>query len=273
MRLGISSGLRHDTPQEWAENMTKLGLSSVVFPVDSTADEKVIEEYENEAKKHNLLIAEVGIWRNAIAEDKATRRQAMDYSIAQLRLADKIGANCCVNVAGAFAGSRWDGAHALNFSQRAWDETVCMVREIIDTAKPVNTFFTLEPMPWMFPTGPEEYDRLINSVSREKFAVHMDIVNMINCPERYFFMDEFLEKTFNILGPKIRSCHLKDVMLGQEFTFLLRECACGEGILNIEKYVELAEKYNPDMPMIIEHLSDDESYIKSVGYVRNRLGS
>lgn len=273
MKLGISSALKHTTPQEWAENMTKLGLSSVVFPVDSNADENIIEDYVKASKEHDLLIAEVGIWRNAVAEDKATRQKAMDYSIAQLKLADKIGANCCVNVAGAIAGTRWDGAHPLNFSQRAWDETVRMVQEIIDTAKPVNTFFTIEPMPWMFPTGPEEYDRLVNKVARERFAVHMDIVNMINCPERYFFMDEFLEKTFKILGPKIRSCHLKDILLGQEFTFRLQECACGEGILNIEKYIELAEKYDSGMPMIIEHLNDDESYINSVGYIKKRLGS
>lgn len=48
--------------------------------------------------------------------------------------------------------------------------------------------------------------------------------------------------------------------------------SCGEGILDIEKYVKLAEMVNPDMPMIIEHLVTDEEYAESVNYVTARLG-
>ena len=32
-----------------------------------------------------------------------------------------------------------------------------------------------------------------------------------------------------------------------------------------------ADQYNPDMPMIIEHLSSDREYLDSLEYVRRRL--
>ena len=65
---------------------------------------------------------------------------------------------------------------------------------------------------------------------------------MITSPERYFFNDRFLE-----------------------------ECACGKGSLDIELYTKLATAEDPQMPMIIEHLTTDEEYIQSVEYVRKRL--
>lgn len=270
MRLGISSALKHSSPVEWAQNMKALGCRSVVFPVDSTAPQELILAYEKAAKENDLLIAEVGVWRNAISPIDSVQNAAMEYSIAQLKLADQIGARCCVNITGSM-GERWDGAYAENFSKKAWDRSVRMIQEVIDAAKPQNTYFTIEPMPWMYPSGPEEYLRLLEDVNRKQFAVHMDIINMINCPERYFFPEAFVEKAFSLLGNQIKSCHIKDVLLKQPFTFQLEECACGEGTFCLERYAELASLTDPDMPMLIEHLSSDDAYRSSMAYVRDRL--
>ncbi len=57
----------------------------------------------------------------------------------------------------------------------------------------------------------------------------------------------------------------------EEYTFQLQECACGEGSLDIKLYAKLAEMENPQMPMIIEHLTTDEEYKASVEYVDSLL--
>ena len=106
---------------------------------------------------------------------------------------------------------------------------------------------------------------------RPQFGAHLDVVNMITTPERYFFNDRFLEECFRKLDGRICSCHLKDIRLKQEYTFQLEECACGEGTLDIELYARLASAQNPCMPMIIEHLDTDSQYIESVRYVQRRL--
>ena len=272
MRLGVSSSLCTASPAEWAGQHKALGLKTVVFPLDSGASDSDIEAYVKAAKENDLTIAEVGIWRNAISADAAEARKNLEYSIKQLILADKIGARCAVNVAGAYSGARWDGPAKDNFSKEAWAKTVKMVQTVIDEADVKNTFFSLEPMPWMVPTGPVEYLNLIEDVARDRFAVHMDIINMINCPDRYFYCTEFLTECFELLGPHIRSCHLKDIRLEPEFTFRLTECACGEGSFDLETYARLATEACPDMPMIIEHLHGDDEYVKSVEYVKGRLG-
>ena len=271
MRLGISTSLTGLSPHEWAAKLSEAGCKSVVFPVDHTVPDSLIDEYVREAEAHKLTIAEVGIWRNAIAQDETERKKNLEYSVNQLALADRIKACCCVNVAGSM-GERWDGGYRENFTKDAFCKIVKMVKEVIDEVKPRNTFFTIEPMPWMIPDGPECYKKLMECVSRERFGVHMDIINMITCPERFFFCEDFMERTFDMLGPDIKSCHLKDIKLLDDYTFQLKECACGEGTFNLEKYAELVNRHNPEMPMIIEHLSSDGAYFESLKYVRKRFG-
>lgn len=152
MLIGISSSLQHDSPAQWAEQMVELGCRSVVFPVDYTASEHTINSYVEAAKAFQLEIAEVGIWRNPLASDAKERQEARERSVEQLRLADAIGAKCCVNIAGAVGGSRWDGGCRENFSQDAWARTVEYSQELIDTVNPTKTAYCLESMPYLFRT-------------------------------------------------------------------------------------------------------------------------
>ncbi len=271
MRLGLSSPLAHENAKEWASRMKELECGCVNFPVDYTCPEEKIADYVDAARDAGLVIAEVGIWRNVFAIDPVERAAARERAVGQLRLADQIGAGCCVNIAGTWGGPIWDGGYRENFSPECWEETVRYIRELIDEVRPRHTHYSVEPMPWMIPTGPDECIRLKESVDREAFAIHLDVVNMINCPQRYFFSDEFLEECFDRLGPFIDSCHLKDIRLRHELTFQLEETSCGKGTLNIEKYLSLMDQYNPDMPVIIEHLNTDEEYRSSLSYVKSRL--
>ncbi|MBR5400282.1 MAG: sugar phosphate isomerase/epimerase [Treponema sp.] len=271
MYLGISSSLDHTTPQDWANKHKSLGLKSVVFPVDCNAGEEKIMAYKKAADDAGLVIAEVGVWRNTLTADPAERAKWIDYAVEQLKMADRIGARCCVNVVGTPYGPRWDGGYRDNFSQEAWDMAVKMIQEIIDRASPVNTKFSIESMPWMIPSGPDEYVRLMKDVNRPQFGAHLDVVNMITSPDRYFFNDCFLEECFEKLGDRICSCHLKDIRLKEEYTFQLQECACGQGSLDILRYIRLASNVRNDMPMIIEHLVTDEEYIESVKWVTTLL--
>lgn len=272
MYLGISSSLEHSSPEEWAMKHKALGLQAVVFPVSSDDGEETVMAYKKAADDAGLTIAEVGVWRNTLAANGDERRQWTDYAVNQLRMADAIGAACCVNVVGMPYGPRWDGGYRMNFSTELWDMAVAMIRQIIDTARPVRTKFCIESMPWMIPSCPDECLRLMEDVDRAEFGTHLDVVNMITSPRKYFYNDEFLHECFEKLHGTIVSCHLKDIRLKPEYTFQLQECACGQGTLDIELYARLATAENPCMPMIIEHLNTDAEYTASVRYVQERLG-
>lgn len=267
MRLGTSSPLEHSTPEEWAKKHKDLGLSAINFHLTCKDDPSLIDEYIKCAKENDLVIAEVGIWKNTMSGDESEREEAIAYSIGQLLLADRIGARCCVNIIGS-RGSRWDGPSGENYSKETWDLGVSTIRKIIDEAQPKNTFFTIEPMPWMIPEGPDEYLKLIEAVDRDRFAVHLDMFNWMTSPRRYFFNEEFADECFEKLGDRIKSCHLKDVKFEDDYTLHFRETYPGDGGVNIRYFIERAQKCDHDMTFIIEHLDTDEEYIRSVRYVQ-----
>ena len=271
MRLGVSTAFCHKGASDWISKHDNLGLKSVVFPLNCNDSDELIAQYVKAAADKNICIAEVGIWRNTLSGDPKERNQMMDYAIRQLIMADSINARCCVNVVGTPHGPRWDGGYAGNFSRDTRSDIISMIRTIIDEAKPRNTKFTVEPMPWMVPSSPDDYLKLLEEVERDQFGVHLDLINMVTSPKRYFFLDDFMDECLDKLGDKICSAHLKDILLLQDYTFCLKECACGEGILNIPRYVSKLDSINPDIPLIIEHLDTDEEYINSVRYVQSLL--
>ena len=272
MLLGISSPLQHTSPEDWAAKHKALGLKAINFPVTYLDGEVTYMAYKKAADAAGLSISEVGIWRNTLAADPAERAKWIEYSIGQLQMAEEIGATCCVNVVGTPYGPRWDGGYRGNFSKELWDDAVKMIRQIIDSVRPRHTKFSIESMPWMIPSSPDEYLLLLEDVDRPEFATHLDVVNMITSPQRYFFNDDFLRECFTKLKGTICSCHLKDIKLKEEYTFQLEESSCGEGSLDLELYASLASAENPCMPMIIEHLETDQEYFDSVKYVKERLG-
>lgn len=270
MRLGTSSPLQHGSPAEWAVKHKKLGLGAFNFPLSCESDNALIDEYVREANKNQIEIAEVGVWRNTLDLDQDTRKKAVAYTIKQLELADRIGARCCVNIMGA-RGARWDGAYKENFTKETWELGVKTIQEIIDAAAPRNTYFTIESMPWMFPTCPDEYLQLLEDVDRDRFAVHLDVFNWITTPRRYFFNEEFICECFEKLGERIKSCHLKDVKMEDRYTLFFRETSAGKGGINIKHLIEKGLSYDENMPFIIEHLNTDGEYLDSIAYIRNLM--
>lgn len=270
MKLGVSSALSHHSPSDWAKKHRQLGLDVINFPLTCDAPSKVLTAYAKAAQTEGLSIAEVGVWRNPLALDPEERQAAIAYTIGQLELAEQLGARCCVNIMGA-RGARWDGAYQDNFAQATWDLGVKTIQEIIDAVKPKRTYFTIESMPWMYPTGPDEYLQLLEAVDRDRFSVHLDIFNWMTTPQRYFFNEAFIDECFDKLGPQIKSCHLKDVKLEEDYTLHFRETQAGQGGINLKYLIERGQSCDPELPFIIEHLDTDEAYQASITYIKRLM--
>ena len=267
MKLGIAMNFAHNSPEEWAQRHVSEGLSSVVFPCNYTAPTAEIDAYVKACKDFGLTIAEVGTWKNLMALDETERAQNFDYCKNQLALAEYIGACCCVNIAGA-KGAVWDGGYKENYSEKTYAEIIDTVLRLLDFVKPEKTFYSLEPMPWMHPDSPQDYLQMIKDINHPRFGAHLDMVNMINSPQKYFFNEKYTDEAFELLSPYIKSCHIKDVKLGTELTMRLKEVPCGEGGFNLKHYIEQIDKHIPDVPVIIEHLDKAEEYLSAIRYIK-----
>ena len=268
MRLGVSSPLDHGSAARWAQRHKELGLEVINFPLNCESDPALVDEYAQEAARCGLKIAEVGIWRNPMSPDPDERESAIRFAIGQLELADRLGACCCVNILGS-KSMRWDGPCKENFAPETWKQGITMIRAIIDAVRPKHTYFTIESMPWMYPTGPDEYLRMLEEVDRDRFAVHLDLFNWITSAKRYYRNEEFADECFEKLGKYVKSCHLKNVRLEEDYTLHLTETAPQDGGVNLRHLIRRAEQYDSSMPFIIEHLDSDKAYLNSIAYIQS----
>ena len=254
--------------QQWVEEHRRLGYSAAYCPLKADADENLIRLYDDTARKENLIIAEVGAWSNPISPNEKQRKEAIEHCCAQLHLADQLGANCCVNIAGSRNAEKWDGPHVDNLTENTFDMIVEIVRGIIDRVQPVRTFYTLETMPYAYPDSVKSYLRLIKAIDRKQFAVHLDPVNLINSPERYYNNGALIADCFKVLGPYIKSCHAKDIILKDGFPVNISECRPGLGTLDYVSFLKEVSRFT-DIPVMLEHLETAEEYEKAADYVRS----
>jgi sugar phosphate isomerase/epimerase len=176
-----------------------------------------------------------------------------------------------VNIAGTLA-QEWDGPHPENLSRETFALIVDTVRDIVDSVEPRRTFYSLEPMPWSPPDSPDGYLELIRAIDRPRFAVHLDPVNFINSPARFYDNAGLLRECFAKLGPQIKSCHAKDITLANELTVHLAEVRPGLGALDYRVFLTEMDRLDPDTPLLVEHLPTDAEYAAAVAHIRGVAG-
>ena len=267
MRLGGPIFQQCDSPEAWIEAVHAKGYRAAFCPLSPSASDAETQAYRQAAAEADIVIAEVGAWSNPLSPDPQTRKEALDKCKRSLELAEWIGARCCVNIAGS-RSDKWDGPCAADLTRETFDRIVATTREIIDAVGPRQTRYTLETMPWMYPDSPESYQDLLRAIDHPGFAVHLDPVNLVNCPTRYFHTGDLLRDCFARLGSQIRSCHAKDIALADHLTLHLDEVRPGNGNLDYRTYLRQLDRLDPDTPLMLEHLPGEEEYDLAAAHVR-----
>jgi sugar phosphate isomerase/epimerase len=252
--------LKSDDPRELAREHRRLGYSAGYCPPAKAADTVRCRAIEEAFRAEDVVIAEVGAWRNMLDPDAEKRRANMEYVTERMALAEAVGALCCVDIAGSYNAQVWYGPHPKNLSQEFFDATVENCRKVIDAVKPRRTTFSIEMMGWMIPTGPDEYLRLIKAVDRPRFSVHMDVCNGINSPERFYNNAAFIRECFRRLGPRVSSCHAKDLAWIPEMNVHFVEVIPGKGEVDYRAYLSELAKLSHQPPLMLEHLKTAEEY-------------
>lgn len=255
--------------EEWLAALRERGYTAAYCPVSiEETNPIIIQDFSEAARQANIIIAEVGAWSNPLSPDESTRQAAIDTCQRSLSLADEIGAYCCVNIAGS-RSPKWDGPCAVDLTDDTFDLIVETVRAIIDAVKPKRTFYTLETMPWLLPDSPDSYLELIKAIERPAFAVHLDPVNLINSPRLYFQNTALIKACLAKLGPYIKSCHAKDIILRDHLTVHLDEVRPGLGGFDYSVFLRELNALDRTIPLMLEHLPRDEDYRQAANFIRS----
>ncbi len=268
VRLGAPVQLKTEDPRELAREHRRRGYSAAYCPAVKLADSARIREIEQAFAAEDVVIAEVGAWRNLLDPDPQKRRENFAYVAERFALAEAVGARCCVDIAGSYNPKVWYGPHPRNFSQEFFDATVENVRKLIAEVKPKRTKFALEMMGWAIPEGPDDYLRLIRAIDRREFGVHLDVCNGINSPHRFYNNAAFTEECFAKLGRSIVSCHAKDLAWLPEMNLHFVEVVPGRGEVDYRPYLRGLAALAHEAPLMLEHLKTPEEYAEGAAYIR-----
>lgn len=268
MKLGGPILSQWQGPEEWVAALQERGYSAAYCPVGPDADDATVRAFRQAADRAGIVIAEVGAWSNPLSPDESERRAALAKCQEHLALADRIGARCCVNIVGS-RGPKWDGPHPDDLTEATFGLIVDTVREIIDAVEPTRTCYALETMPWMYPDSADSYLTLLEAIDRPELAVHLDPTNLVNSPSRYFRNADLIRDCFAKLGPFIRSCHGKDIILRDTFMVHLDEVRPGLGTLDYGTFLRQLSRLPIDTPLMLEHLRTEEEYRLAAEHVRS----
>lgn len=269
IRLGAPIFLHSDDPSHLAQEHRRLSYSAAYCPPAELHDKERIRAIEQAFRSVNVVIAEVGAWKNMLDPDTNKRRENLQYVTDRCALADAVGARCCVDIAGSYNPTVWYGPNLKNLSKEFFDATVENCRHIIDSVKPVRTKFTIEMMGWNLPDGPDSYLELIRAVDRPAFGVHLDVCNGVNSPTRFYNNTEFIRECCRKLGRWIVSCHAKDLQWIPEMNVHFQEVIPGRGQMDYATYLAELNRLNRDTPLMIEHLKTPEEYAEAAAYIRS----
>jgi sugar phosphate isomerase/epimerase len=267
VRLGGPIFLKSEDPGELAREHRRLGYSAGYCPNVNLADTARIRAIQDAFAAENVVISEVGAWKNMLAPDPKERADNLKYVTDRLALAEAVGARCCVDIAGTYNPKIWYGPNPKNLSTEFFDATVDNCRKIIDAVKPTRTKFTIEMMGWSLPDGPDAYLKLIRAVDRPAFGVHMDVCNVINSPTRFYNNAEVIRDCFSKLGRWITSCHAKDLQWVVEMNVHFLEVIPGRGEMDYKTYLTAVAECPVEAPLMLEHLKTAEEYEEGKQYI------
>ena len=268
MRLSAPLPHTFDSAEGWIALLNERGFRTAYWPLPDDASLDEADAYALAAEAAGISIAEIGAWHaNPLSRDDTVRAQGLARCKERLALADRVNARCCVNIAGSFSDV-WDAPHPEALSADTFALIVDSVREIVDAVAPERTYYALEPMPYLLPDSPDSYLELLRAVDRDRFAVHLDPVNMINTPGKYYDNAGFLRECFDKLGPHVRAVHAKDMTITSSLTLDMPERRPGLGGIDYRAFITQMQRLDPDTPFLVEHLDSDEEYVAAVAHVR-----
>jgi sugar phosphate isomerase/epimerase len=174
---------KSDDPEIIARSYVAAGYAAAVCPAVSLDQPERIKAIREAFTRHDLCLAEVGVWNNLLDPDPAKRAANLRVNIDKMALAEEIGARCCVNIAGSFNPLCWDGPHPHNLSEEAFELTVENVHKIIAAVRPKRSYFTLETMPGV-PDSPDSHLRTVGPWTIQVWRAPGPRQYAVNCPER-----------------------------------------------------------------------------------------
>jgi len=238
------------------------GLSAVVAPRrinELTDDEAVV--YGERARELGVVVGEAIPTVNLLTRDRDALAQRIDYCRTMLRKSELMGCHGVVILVGSPDPSDVHHVpHPYLFTDECRAEFREVVLRIVDGLELEHARLLIEPWNHSFFYRPRPILEFMESLGDPRVAVHLDQMNMID-QDHLFRTTEYINETFDLLGPYVGGVHFKDLAWDWKHMFLkLDEVLIGDGLIDYDTYLRRVAALEGDVACFCEHLHAEGDY-------------
>ncbi len=278
---GYLSKKDNSNPGEEIAKLASRGLHACIASADNWHDatDSEVRELKAAMKQHDVIIFEVGGYRNLLHTDEKVRSEYINRIAYCLEAAEKVG---CPMV-GTISGSRNPegnkfvdnyAVHPDNWTLETWELLQESLHKILDLTKGLKAAIGMEAQITTNIDSPLAHLRLIEDMKSDRIKVNLDPTNMVHL-YNHFHTTELINECFDTLGEHIAGCHAKDsYVLPHSQTVHVQEVCPGRGRLDYETYFVRLSRMKWARALLPEHIPSDQfeeayEYLRTVA---NRVG-
>lgn len=273
MKLGLATnGFNRLTNEEMAQLAADAKLDCVQLfftqkdsnywrynqPVDvSAVTEAECHRIAQAYRSRGVEIQALGVYANLIEPDEVEREKNFQYFVDMMRIAQTMNVRMLLSECGSIIVPGKGRDLTASLDENAWPRLVEMTRRLIPLAEKHDVVIAIESY----------FQDLLGSATAVRYYL-----DEINHPRVRALLDpanllphNTLEEMFNALAPYIAALHAKDRKL-----HVTKGVAAGQGDLDYRKYIELARKHCPNLPLVLEYVNP-ETYQAALVHVRSFL--
>ncbi len=252
------------------------GLTAAVASPDPwhSMSDSQLREVNHALKEHDVVVFEVGGYRNLLHPDETARRDNLKWIAYCIEAADKIGCPMVGTISGSRnpAGNEWRDNYAVhpdNWTIETWRMLIDSIHTILRDTSGMKAAIGMEAQVTTNQDSPLAHRRLLDDVGSERLKVNLDPTNMVHL-YNHFHTTTLINNCFDLLGEDIYGCHAKDsYVLPHSQTVHVQEVCPGRGSLDYETYLVRISRLKWSRSLLPEHIPADQfdeayAYIRSV---------
>ncbi|MCM8531509.1 MAG: sugar phosphate isomerase/epimerase [Lentisphaeraceae bacterium] len=281
IQTGIFTGYFPYGLHETAQKIRNLGFNTVQLDVEfkdmdlEELDDEKCKQIRDVFRSYNLPISCISGYTNIVHPDLEEREKRLARLKMIIKYAHKLGSPYVITETGTFnADSDW--VHdPKNKTEEGFAECREVIRELVEYAAKYDVIFCVETYVNNVIGSVDETLRLFKEVDHPNLKLLMDPTNYFE-EHNIGKMDAELNRIFDELEDEIVIAHAKDVKLAEsdqgvqmaemdaDEAHALRGVgmielpAAGLGSLNYNLYLERLAVKHPNIPIIIEHLTEED---------------
>lgn len=225
--------------------------------VSSLTDERcraIAQDY----RSSGIAIHSIGVYTNLIHPEESERKANLAYFEAMMKIGKAMGVSRFITEAGHFHDNKKPAPPVEHhFQESIWYQMVATGKELATIADRYDATVLFEPFFRGFLASAKRMRLFLEAIGSPRVRALLDPANLLEMND--------LEEMFQQLHTWIDCIHAKDRKLHVD-----RGVPAGQGDLDYLKFVTLAAKYTPNVPLVLEYVGAD-TYLQALAHLRAAL--